>query len=383
MTTKDHRKHGKTVKANFGNFGRMEIAIIGTPCGEIKRLAQELIEGLRGFKVAYVDADHKTEAEDVPDHIQSGANFIYTDKIKFNRIDFEGPFNKYKKNRFFNEFDLVLVNGNHFEANMQIIIVDDRKPLEKKLDKIQNPIAILRQREETRLPEYLENHLGKDLEIQPMYNLDEIDKLADLIKDTLILNIPRLNGLVLTGGKSERMGKDKGLIDYHGMPQREYLFQLLENFTESTFMSCRPDQVGDFDKHFNTLPDSISGLGPFGAIISAFREYPNHAWLVIACDIPLIDQKTIIQLIQGRNPSKVATTFFNEETKFPDPLMTIWEPKAYPELLHFLSLGYSCPRKVLINTAAEVLNPQNPEDLINANSLGDLERVMKIIQQRT
>ena len=58
MTINQHRKHAKTPKANFGNFGRMEIAIMGTPCGEIKKLAHQLIDNLRGFKIAYVDADH-------------------------------------------------------------------------------------------------------------------------------------------------------------------------------------------------------------------------------------------------------------------------------------------------------------------------------------
>lgn len=381
MTTKEHRKHGKTVKANFGNFGRMEIAIMGTPCSEIKKLAHQLISQLRGFKVAYVDADHKTEEEDIHTQIKYGATLSYTDKIKFNRIDFEGSFNKYEKNKLFNDFDLVIVNGNHFEANMQIVVVDDRKPLENKLDKIKNPIAILRPEDEIRLPEYLENHIGKELEIQPLYNINNTEKLADLIRDTLVLNVPRLNGLVLAGGKSLRMGKDKGLINYHGLPQREYLYNLLDNFTESTFMSCRPDQVDEFENNYKTLPDSISGLGPFGAIISAFREYPNHAWLIVACDIPLLNHKSIMQLIEGRNPSKMATAFFNESTKFPDPLATIWEPKAYPELLHFLSLGYSCPRKVLINTRAEILNPHDHIALLNANSPEEYEKVMEILNE--
>ena len=132
MTSKEHKKHGKTVKANFGKFGRMEIAILGTPCGEIKQLARQLIERLQDFKVAYIDADHKTDEEEIPAHMQSGASFIYTDKIKFNRLDFSGTFNQYAKNKIFNEFDLVLVNGNHFEASTQLVVVDDRKPLEKK-----------------------------------------------------------------------------------------------------------------------------------------------------------------------------------------------------------------------------------------------------------
>jgi molybdopterin-guanine dinucleotide biosynthesis protein A len=100
---------------------------------------------------------------------------------------------------------------------------------------------------------------------------------------------------------------------------------------------------------------------------------------VIACDIPLLDQQTIMQLIQERNPSKAATAFYNEETRFPDPLVTIWEPKAYPQLMHFLSLGYSCPRKVLINSDTEVLQPANANALLNANSPDEYEQVMKLL----
>lgn len=375
MSTHQHKKHGKTTLAGFGNFGRTEIAILGTPCGEIKKIAKFLIGELKDFNIAYVDADHKTEEEDAPEHIRSGAGMFYLDKIKFQRLDFTKRPDKYQRNRLFNEYDLVLVNGNHFEADMQIVVVDERKPLEKKLDKITKPIAILRTVDDVRLPSYLEEHLGKELEIQPLYNLSDLGKVSALLRDLLVMNVPRLHGLVLAGGKSERMGEDKGLINYHGIPQREHVYTLLENLTDKTFISCRPDQVDEFGKKFNVLPDSILGLGPFGAILSAFREFPNHAWLVIACDIPLIDQKTIRQLIMSRNPSKMATAFYNPETSFPDPLATIWEPKIYPEMLHFFSLGYSCPRKVLINSDIELLQASDPEILLNANSPEEYETV--------
>lgn len=383
MTSKEHKrsKHGKTVKANFGNFGRMEIAIMGTPCAEIKKLAQRLIEDLKDFKVAYVDADHKTEENEIPLHIQSGANFIYTNKIKFNRIDFAGSFDRFERNKLFNEFDLVLVNGNHFEADLQIVVIDERKPLKHKLEKIKHSIAILKQKDEDQLPVCLQYHLGKELKNQQHFNINNTIKLSALIREKLIQNIPKLNGLVLVGGISERMGKDKGLIEYHGVPQREYLYHLLDNFTENTFISCRPDQVIEFDGKFQVIQDSISGLGPFGAILSAFREYPNHSWIVVACDLPLVSESTIMELIEGRNPSKIATTFYNPETKFPEPLITIWEPKAYPALLHFLSLGYSCPRKVLINSNTEVLKASDEATLLNANSQEDYEKVMELLSQ--
>jgi len=74
------------------------------------------------------------------------------------------------------------------------------------------------------------------------------------------------------------------------------------------------------------------------------------------------------QLIAQRDPSKIATAFYNSDTDFPEPLITIWEPKSYPILLHFLSLGYSCPRKVLINSDVKVVRLMDESVLVNVNT---------------
>ena len=63
----------------------------------------------------------------------------------------------------------------------------------------------------------------------------------------------------------------------------------------------------------------------------------------------------------------MATCFHNPDTKFPEPLITIWEPRAYPVLLEFLSQGYSCPRKVLINTDIEEIHVEEVAFMENVN----------------
>ena len=92
------------------------------------------------------------------------------------------------------------------------------------------------------------------------------------------------------------------------------------------------------------------------------------AWLTLACDLPYLDGETIKQLVTNRNPSKLATCFYNPETDFPEPLITIWEPRAYPTLLDFLSQGQSCPRKVLINSAIEMIKMKESFRMKNANT---------------
>jgi molybdopterin-guanine dinucleotide biosynthesis protein A len=60
-------------------------------------------------------------------------------------------------------------------------------------------------------------------------------------------------------------------------------------------------------------------------------------------------------LLEKRNPAKVATAIKGKGKQFPEPLITIYEPKAYPVLLQYLAQGYSCPRKMLINSEVEIV----------------------------
>lgn len=49
----------------------------------------------------------------------------------------------------------------------------------------------------------------------------------------------KIYGLVLAGGKSNRMGKDKSRLHYHGQPHALFLYKLLSKFCEKTFLSVR------------------------------------------------------------------------------------------------------------------------------------------------
>ena len=167
------------------------------------------------------------------------------------------------------------------------------------------------------------------------------------------------------------MGSDKAFLDYHGKPQYAFLADILRGLNIETFISCRAEQASEFIENQEVITDSFLDLGPYGAILSAFRHDPNAAWLVLACDLPLLDVGTLQFLIDNRNPHKIATSFKSPESAegFPEPLIAIWEPRAYPTLLHFLAQGISCPRKVLINSDIELLTSSVSKALTNVNTL--------------
>ncbi len=106
-----------------------------------------------------------------------------------------------------------------------------------------------------------------------------------------------LYGLILCGGQSSRMGEDKSMLDYHGLPQREYLFALLQRFCVRVYTSCRAEQ--SIPANLNPLPDVLAIKGPMNGIVSAFRAHSHTAWLVVAVDMPFIDDAAIQRTVSA------------------------------------------------------------------------------------
>jgi len=187
-----------------------------------------------------------------------------------------------------------------------------------------------------------------------------------------------LNGLVLAGGKSTRMGKDKGQISYHGIPQSTYLYNILEKICDNTFLSIREDQQNQYDDTFKVIVDQNLFRGPFNGLLSAHKHDPKAAWLVVACDLPLIDKKSLELLVRERDSEKRATSFATEKTRLPEPLAAIWEPHGLKNAINYLENSESsCPRKYLINSDIKLVYPKEDTVLLNANFEEEYLEVIK------
>lgn len=183
--------------------------------------------------------------------------------------------------------------------------------------------------------------------------------------------LPRLVGLVLAGGKSTRMGRDKGMIDWHGKAQRYYLADQLADYCDEVVVSCRADQCGSItDAGYKPLSDNSEATGQYGAILTALNAYPDSALLVVACDLPLINSQALAKLVHSRNSHKLATAYRDTTSELAEPLAAIWEPSAQKMLLRVFSEGITCPRKALILNKSEVklIDPPTPETIMNVNT---------------
>ena len=191
---------------------------------------------------------------------------------------------------------------------------------------------------------------------------------------------PPVFGLVLVGGRSERMKKDKAVLEYDGKSQSARAYDLLAEHCENVFLSSRADQA-DLPGYveFPQILDCCGKIGPTGGILSAQRTCPGAAWLVLACDLPFLDRKTLAHLILNRNPEKIATAFISMYDSLPEPLCTIWEPASENVLRESIEKDVLCPRKALINAQSrvELLAPLSPHALDNINTPDEFRKASK------
>lgn len=189
---------------------------------------------------------------------------------------------------------------------------------------------------------------------------------------------PPLNALILMGGKSTRMGMDKAFMDFHGMPQWQYLHFLLKPRCAEVWLSVSPSADHSPFTGFNCLPDAVAEAGPLNGIITALRLAPKMAWLVVACDLPNIGADELNHLITNRNPQSLATAYFHPESDYPEPLIAIWEPSAQLLLETLLTeKPVPGPISILKRNECHRVYPQTSRALLNVNSPADWERWQK------
>ena len=177
-----------------------------------------------------------------------------------------------------------------------------------------------------------------------------------------------LHGLVLAGGRSTRMKRDKAALAYHGESQLEHAWRLLTPHVAQRFVSVRADQQDDpLRAGYPQIVDAIADAGPAAGILAAFDRHPHSAWLVLACDLPHLDARTLAHLAAQRDAARPATAYRSAHDGLPEPLCAIWEPASRAGLAARVAAGRSCPRRFLIDAGTKLLDPLVPHALDNVN----------------
>lgn len=191
------------------------------------------------------------------------------------------------------------------------------------------------------------------------------------------LRQPDLYGLVLAGGQSTRMGREKALLRYEEKPQWQNAKELLIDQCAEVYLSVNAEQTAF--KQEKTICDQFDAIGPLGGILSAMHTHPQKAWLVIACDMPFLSAQTLSTLIKNRSPQAQATVFLNAENQL-EPLCAIYEPSLQKQLTQAAENKNYSLRRALAQAAIHTLQLPEGHALDNANTPEEYQVFKKRIQ---
>jgi len=185
----------------------------------------------------------------------------------------------------------------------------------------------------------------------------------------------RLRGLVLAGGRSRRFGSDKAAIEIDGQSLLDRTAGLMQALVDRVYVSVAENQVDDpLRSRYPMVRDEEPGLGPAGGLRAAHRLHPEAAWLVVACDLPGLDERTVADLVQSRNAEKAATAYRSPVDGHPEPLCAIYEPATLARFASQTAAGRGLsPRTLLCDSDTELLESPEPGTLRNVNTPADLQ----------
>ena len=174
-----------------------------------------------------------------------------------------------------------------------------------------------------------------------------------------------LYGLVFCGGQSSRMGHEKYMINYHGLPQGYYFYKMLAPLCDEVFLAINAVQSIQNHEPYKVLIDHSSyvNIGPMAALLSAFQKFPMASFVVVGCDYPFIDAKTLKKLIENRCDGTEAVCYFNRETNFEEPLLAIYENSCLPKMLQNFEEGEYSLRHFLRTINTKKIIPESLENL--------------------
>ncbi len=180
-------------------------------------------------------------------------------------------------------------------------------------------------------------------------------------------NEEKPNALILIGGRSSRMGEDKSDLIYHGKPQYQYLYEIASSITDQVFLSCNAEQA-KLLKEYPLIVDKISFSGPMHAIKEAF-EFMNCNWLIIPCDMPLINQEELNRLIQADSQNDVVC--FKDENEIINPLLALYKKSCRDKLLTYKG---DSPKEFLNDVATHSIPSHK---LTNVNTIQERNEFLK------
>lgn len=193
-----------------------------------------------------------------------------------------------------------------------------------------------------------------------------------------------VTGIILAGGKSTRMGTDKGLHELCGKPLISYSIQVLSELCSTIIISTSSDAYQSFG--YKTVADEIPGIGPIGGLYSALKQSKTENNLVLSCDLPFISKELLSFILKNSEGYKVAVPW--QGNQHYEPLCGFYHLSILDQIsIYIQNHNYKLPdlfEEVSINKLVINSNHDFYHDnlFLNVNSKHDLDAAENLMHNR-
>lgn len=145
---------------------------------------------------------------------------------------------------------------------------------------------------------------------------------------------PAMTGLVLAGGRSRRMGRDKALIEVAGDALVLRVGRVLEEVCDRVLVASGQDDR--YELGWEQVPDLAPDAGPLAGILAGLEAADTDLVAVVAVDMPYADAR-VLQLLADEWMGEAAVVPLVDERV--QPLHGIYATAAAPSLRRLVEAG--------------------------------------------
>lgn len=151
-------------------------------------------------------------------------------------------------------------------------------------------------------------------------------------------------GLILCGGQSSRMGTDKGLLKLHTHTWAKTAAGKINTLSLPVVISINPGQYEDYSEIFPasqliTDNEKLPLRGPLLGVLSAHLQYPGEDFIILACDMPLLETSLLKELLTLYQVQPEPDAFIYTNDGEPEPLCGIYKAKGLSHIIQLYQAG--------------------------------------------
>lgn len=145
-----------------------------------------------------------------------------------------------------------------------------------------------------------------------------------------------VTGIILSGGKSSRLGEEKGLAAFNGKPLVSYAIEILKPLCGKLVISAN-NQMQEYEKFgYEIVQDEFEGIGPMGGILACLKKSESRFNIVLSCDTPFVSTALFDYLLKEAEHYQIVVP---KHDGFIEPLCAVYATNVLWELQHSVESG--------------------------------------------